>query len=117
MMGETWQEMHTEADMYVPSALSWTLHAFKLQFLSDLKGQIPTFYEEETRADTHSVLLNDVFLSVIIDMGKENKFWSWQGKECEGQSVSSRDMLRTFFPINLELREPPSLFWKEAARD
>jgi len=59
------------------STLVSTLHAFKLQFPCDLKGQIPTFYEEETRAETHSVstvLLNDVFLSVITDTGKESKF-------------------------------------------
>lgn len=43
----------------------------------------PTFYEEETRAETR-----DIFISVITDMGMESKFRASQGQESMGQSVS-----------------------------
>lgn len=60
-------------------------------FICELKGQTPTFDEEEIREqrDTSVVLLSDVF----IDTGKENEFSSDKGRSLR---VPPHDLLRTF---------------------
>lgn len=66
-------------------------------WINKIKGQIQAFYKEigKLRHSLSTVLLNDIFISVIIDTSKEN--FDPDKEESEGQSVSSHGALRPFF--------------------
>lgn len=69
-------------------------------WINKIKGQIQAFYKEigKLRHSLSTVLLNDIFISVIIDTSKEN--FDPDKEESEGQSVSPHGALRPFFFFN-----------------